>query len=92
MRKVANFCDYFIICSAESNRQVKAIADALEESFLSYKIKTVSPRNETDGQWELLDYGGLVIHVFYKEIRGYYNLEHLWVDASRMRIPKIKGA
>lgn len=91
MRKAANFCDYFIICSGSSQRQVEAIADGVEEGFLNNKIKTVSPRDRLDSQWLILDYGDVIIHIFYKEIRQHYNLEHLWIDAPRVRIPKVKS-
>ena len=88
MRKVTNFCDYFVICSGNSQRQVSAIAEAIEEGFKEKKIRPLSRDNAKDQLWALLDYGDVVIHVFFKDVRGYYNLERLWIDAKRIRIPK----
>jgi len=88
MRKVTNFCDYFVICSGNSQKQVESIADAIEEAFLKNKIKTASSNGTRSGLWALLDYGDLIVHVFFKEVREYYNLERLWIDAQRVRIPK----
>ncbi|MFH1622551.1 MAG: ribosome silencing factor [Candidatus Omnitrophota bacterium] len=88
MRKIANFCDYFVICSGNSQKQVEGIADAIEEAFLKNRIKTANSNGTRNGLWALLDYGDLIVHVFFKEIREYYNLERLWIDAQRIRIPK----
>lgn len=88
MRKVANFCDYFVICSGNSHKQVETIADAIEEGFLEKKVKPLGFDGRKNGLWTLLDYGDVVVHVFYKEVREYYNLERLWIDAKRVRIPK----
>ena len=88
MRKITNFCDYFVICSGTSDKQVKAIADAIEEGFLIKKIKTISSNGARNGLWTLLDYGDVIIHIFEKGLREYYNLERLWIDAPRIRISK----
>lgn len=88
MRKIANFCDYFVICSGNSQKQVESIADGIREGFLKNKIKTASSDRNRNGLWTLLDYGDLIVHIFYKEVREYYNLERLWIDAQRIRIPK----
>ncbi|MDD5291671.1 MAG: ribosome silencing factor [Candidatus Omnitrophica bacterium] len=88
MRKIANFCEYFIICSGSSERQVESIARAIEDGFLEKKVKALNPSSKNNGLWSLLDYGDVIIHIFYKETRQYYNLERLWIDAKRIRIPK----
>jgi len=88
MRKLSNFCDYFVICSGNSERQVESITRAIEEGFLEKKIKPASPGDSNNGLWSLLDYGNVVVHIFSKETREYYNLERLWIDAKRVRIPK----
>lgn len=87
VRKVTNFCDYFFICSGNTERQVAAIAQGIEEGFLEKKIKAITPRQGRDSTWALLDYGDLIIHVFQKEAREYYKLERLWVDAPRLSFP-----
>ncbi len=88
LRKATNFCDYFLICSGNSQKQVESIADAIKEGFSRNKIKTASSNGTRNGLWALLDFGDLVVHVFYKEVREYYNLERLWIDAQKVRIPK----
>ncbi len=88
MRKVSNFCEYFVICSGSSEKQVESIADAVQEGFLEKKIKAFNSKDTNNGLWSLLDYGDVVIHIFYKETRQYYNLERLWIDAKRALIPK----
>lgn len=88
MRKITNFCDYFVICSGNSERQVTGIAQGIEEGFLEKKIKPVNSNGRSNGMWALLDYGDVIIHIFYKEVRDYYSLERLWIDAKRVRIPK----
>lgn len=86
LRKIANFCDYFFICSGNSQRQVVSIADEIEGGFSKKKVKAVKAHAKRDGLWTLLDYGDLVVHVFYKEAREFYDLERLWIDAPRVPI------
>jgi ribosome-associated protein len=87
MRKLSNFCDYFVICSGNSQRQVEGIAQAIEEGFLAKKLKLANAGDGNNGLWSLLDYGDVVIHIFSQETREYYSLERLWIDAKRVRIP-----
>ena len=88
MRKATNFCDYFVICSGNSERQVESITDVVQEGILKENIKTIKPNGAKNGLWSLLDYGDVVIHIFSKEVRDFYNLERLWIDAKKLRIPK----
>ena len=75
-------CDYFIICHGTSNTHVNAIADTvIEETLKSLKDKPFSKEGTESGEWILLDYGNVVVHVFQKEIRDFYNIEKLWGDA-----------
>jgi len=90
MQKVCGFCDYFVILSATSNRQVNAIALAIEEDLASDRIKSlsrVSPNDESG--WVVLDYSSVIVHIFYKPMREFYSLERLWSDAKRVRIPSF---
>jgi len=89
MRGLSGFCDYFVIASGTSLRQVNAIAQAIEEDLSRNRIKSlskVSPNDESG--WVALDCGGVVAHVFYKPMREFYSLERLWSDAKRVRIPR----
>ena len=81
LKKVASFADYFIICSADSDVQVKAIADEVEKSLKDEGIKCWHKEGYTALKWVLLDYVDVVVHVFQRESRLFYNLEKLWGDA-----------
>lgn len=87
MMKVCGFCDYFVICSANSLRQVNAISDAILEAMEKDKIKPISRVNSNDESgWIVLDYLDVVVHIFYAPAREFYALEHLWSDAKKVRV------
>ena len=88
MREVSTFCDYFVIASGTSNRQVNAVAQAIEEDLDKQRIKSLSkvPANDDSG-WIALDFVSVIAHVFYKPMREFYSLEGLWSDAKRVRVP-----
>ena len=88
MAKVAGFCDYFVISSGTSLRQVNAITKAIEEELVKEKIKSLSRVNYSDESgWQVLDYSSVIAHTFYKPLREFYALERLWSDAKRVRLP-----
>jgi ribosome-associated protein len=75
--------DYFVICSANSDRQAKALADAVREKIKeTYQRLPFSIEGKSNSGWVLLDYGNVVVHVFLEEERRYYNLEGLWNQAT----------
>ncbi|MEZ0486481.1 ribosome silencing factor [Fibrella aquatica] len=84
LRQVKNaVTDYFVICSGSSDTQIDAIAGSIEEEIL--KISRVFPSNregKLNREWILLDYMDVVVHVFKKERRTFYDLEQLWGDAE----------
>ena len=88
VRGLTSFTDVFIICSGRSNRQVLAIADDIQVKLKKQGIKPLSVEGKKDGHWVLLDYGHVVIHVFYEPVRTFYDLEGLWIDAKRIKIEK----
>jgi len=89
MRRVATFCDYFVILSGTSLRQVNAIAQAIEENLAKYRIESLSGVGANDESgWIVLDYSSVVAHIFYKPMREFYSLERLWSDAKRVRMVK----
>ena len=89
MRKVCNFCDYFVILSAESLKQVNAFREAIEEDLAKDRIKSLSKLDSFDESgWVVLDFRDVVVHIFYKPLREFYSLERLWADAKRVRITK----
>ena len=79
--QVTDFTDYFLICSGTSDRQVQAIADAIQERLRAEKVRPLHVEGYSRAQWVLLDYGDLVVHVFQEEPRRFYALERLWGDA-----------
>lgn len=88
MRGVSSFCDYFVILSATSLRQVNAIAKAIQEDLDKDRIKSLSKASPHDESgWVVLDYVSCVVHIFYKPLREFYSLERLWQDAKKVRIP-----
>jgi ribosome-associated protein len=87
VRELTSIADVFIICSGRSNRQVSAIADHIERELRKQKIRPLSVEGAVDGQWVLMDYGSVVIHVFYESVRQFYDLEGLWSDAPRIPVP-----
>lgn len=84
--EVTSICDYFIIASGSSSRQVKAIVDELEDRLLLEDIKLIHKEGYDSARWVLLDYGDIIIHVFHNEDRMFYNLEGIWKDADKVSI------
>lgn len=85
--KSGAFTDYFLITSGSNDRQVRAIAD---EIFRQLKETTgIQPTIEgyDEGRWILVDAGSVIAHVFLQEVREFYDLESLWSDAPRLKIP-----
>lgn len=87
MRKLTSIADAFIICSGQSNRQVVAIAEHIERQMRKHKIKPLSVEGTAEGHWVLMDYGHVIVHVFFESVRSFYDLEGLWSDARRIPIP-----
>jgi ribosome-associated protein len=90
VQDLTSFADVFIICSGRSNRQVSAIAEFIQSDLKKHKIKPLSVEGSRDGHWVLLDYGHVIIHVFYEPVREFYDLEGLWIDAKRITTPSLK--
>ena len=90
MRELAGFCDYFVIASGSSIRQVNALAKSIEEDLSKGRIKSLSKASPNDESgWAVLDFVSVVVHIFYKPMREFYSLERLWSDAKRVRITKL---
>ncbi len=81
LEKVSGFTDYFVIASGSSERQVQAIADRILERLRADGVRPLHVEGYQRGQWVLLDFGDLVVHVFQEEPRRFYALERLWGDA-----------
>ena len=82
MRELTSSTDYFVVCSANTATQVRAIADSIEEQLQEAGVDFFHKEGYREGEWVLLDYGDVVAHVFMQEAREYYALEQLWGDAK----------
>ncbi len=89
MRQVAGFCEYFVLMSTSSLRQTNALADSISDELAKLKIKPLAkaPAQDESG-WIVLDFRGVIVHIFYKPKREFYALERLWADAKKLRIPR----
>jgi ribosome-associated protein len=81
LSKLSSIADYFLICTADSEIQVKAIADEVYKKLSKQGIKCYHKEGYEALNWVLLDYFDVVVHIFKSESRSYYNLEKLWGDA-----------
>lgn len=94
LKEIATFADYFVICSADSDTQVKAIADEIDKSLRDGGLKSWHKEGYRSLNWVLIDYVDVVVHVFKKDMREFYNLEKLWGDALVIEVedPMLKKA
>lgn len=82
LKKITDITDYFVLCSADSDTQVKAIADAVIDGTDEIGMPAWRTEGLSQRQWVIVDFVDVVLHVFLKEIRHFYNLEKLWGDAK----------
>ena len=88
VKKVSSLTEYFIVCSSDSDPQTRSITNHLKKELSKKKIKPFQIEGLDYCDWVLMDYFDVVIHIFKKEIRDFYNIERLWADA---KIKKIKN-
>ena len=82
LRKLTTMTDFFIVCSAESEVQVKSICDHIEFKMKKRKMKALNREGYTNSKWVLLDYVDTIVHIFHKDTRDFYSLETFWGDAK----------
>ena len=87
LTSLSSFTDYFVVCNGLSDRQVQAIAASVEEAMENAGHKLLSSEGQSEGRWVLMDFGFVVVHVFLDALREYYDLENLWANAPRVKIP-----
>ena len=85
LRKLTSVTDFFVLCSADSDIQVKAVVDAVEDGMEKAGVDAWH-REAGSTNWVILDYVDVVLHVFHKNTRSFYNLEKLWGDAAIVRL------
>lgn len=86
--KLTSIADYLVICSGRSDRQVQGIAQAIEEALGEVGSRPISVEGMRRGQWVLLDFADVIVHVFYEPVREFYDLERLWEHAARVQLPE----
>lgn len=89
MKGISLIADYFIICHGNSDKQVQAIAKEIKEKVEENQITVKRVEGFDEARWILLDLGDVVVHVFHRDERIYYNLERLWGDAPREDIRSV---
>lgn len=90
LRKVTDFCDYFMICSGAVDVHIKAIYQHIENELVKIGWKPNHIEGRENYRWVLMDYIDLVVHVMQPDARGYYSLERVWGDAPRVRIRELE--
>lgn len=91
VRNLTSVAEAFIICSGRSNRQVQAIAEHTQKELKNQNRNPLSIEGIKEGHWVLIDYGDVIIHVFYEPVRSFYDLEGLWTDARRVETECMKN-
>ena len=86
LRSTPAFTDFFVLCSGQSTRQVKAIVDAVEETLRAAKIRPAHVEGYDRAEWILMDYFTFIVHVFTPQTRAFYSLERLWGNAERIEV------
>ncbi|WP_299983869.1 ribosome silencing factor [Desulfobacula sp.] len=92
VKQLTSYTDTLVIIEGNSQRQVTSIAEHLIKSLKDQEIKAIGIEGVKDGEWALLDYGEVIIHIFKPETKSFYDLEGLWADASRIDLSEFEVA
>ena len=101
IKDISPIADYFVICSASNLRQTRTIADEVDEKMAEHNVKAVKVDDEDlfgntlregydTGKWILLDFNGIVVHIFSEDERDYYNLDKIWSDAKTLDLKALQ--
>jgi ribosome-associated protein len=88
VQKISSLCDFFVICSASSSTQVEAICDWVKDKSKENNLEIHHWEKDDERQWVLIDFFDVILHIFLEEKRKFYNIEHLWSEAKRVRISR----
>ncbi|WP_346663546.1 ribosome silencing factor [uncultured Merdimonas sp.] len=87
--QISVLADYFIICSAGSDSQIQALMDSVEEKMHQEGFEVRQQEGRNSGTWVLMDFGDVIVHIFDRENRSFYNLERIWNDGRRVEIEEL---
>jgi ribosome-associated protein len=88
VRELATYTDFLVLMSAGSDRHVSAVADAVDEVLRKHGYRPIGVEGLGSGNWILIDAGDVIVHVFHEEARSFYDLDGLWADAKRVKLPE----
>ena len=88
IREMSSFTDYFLIVSGSSDRRVQTIAESIVQEMKGQGVRALGVEGVREGRWALVDFGSWVVHVFYEELRGVFDLEDFWFDAPQVELPE----
>jgi ribosome-associated protein len=86
IRRISSIADYLVLASGHSDKQTQAIAESVRTDLKKF-VKVLDIEGLREGNWVILDYGDVILHVFKEEVRRYYDLDGLWADAPLVEIP-----
>jgi ribosome-associated protein len=92
LRNTPAFTDFFVLCSGQTQRQVRAIADAVEETLRAARVRPAHVEGYDRAEWILMDFFTFIVHVFTPQTREFYSLERLWGDAERIEVSDEPGS
>jgi ribosome-associated protein len=92
LRNTPAFTDFFVLCSGQTQRQVRAIADAVEETLRAARVRPAHVEGYDRAEWILMDFFTFIVHVFTPQTREFYSLERLWGDAERIDVSDEPGS
>lgn len=90
VEKHTSLCNYFIICDGRATTHVKALADEVEAVLAAAGVKPIHKDGLSEGNWAALDYASVIVHIFDRATREFYNLEKLWRDATVLTPAELK--
>ncbi len=81
---ISSIADYFLICSGENERQLRAIAETINEELASNDIRPTRSEGTPQSGWIVMDFADVIVHIFHSELREFYRMEQLWAEAPRV--------
>lgn len=86
--EISSLADYFLICTARSDTQAQAIAESIRQNLAAVGVRPLLIEGYQSGQWILMDYGDVAVHIFLEDVRAFYDLERLWARAKVVELPE----